>query len=194
MNCNLILASASPRRIDILSKSGIKFETFPSNIDESCSDIYSLDIPLKLAYEKAYSVSLKYPERIVAGFDTVVVLNGKVYGKPVDSREAENFLLEFSGKTHSVITGVSIILFSESISCCFAESTFVKFKNIDTNVIKEYCSRVNVLDKAGAYAIQEHGDMLIDSVLGDIDNVIGLPRKRFMESLTAIKSSLLINA
>lgn len=194
MDSGLILASTSPRRIDILNKLDIKFEVISSNVDESVTDIYSLDIPLKLSYEKAYSVSLKHPDRIVAGFDTVVVFKEKVYGKPVSIAEAESFLLAFSGKTHSVITGVSIIFLSKNIFCCFAESTFVKFKNIDLQTAREYCSRVNVLDKAGGYAIQEYGDMLVESVSGDIDNVIGLPAKRFIESLRVVRNSLAVNA
>ena len=119
--------------------------------------------------------------RTILGADTVVTLDGRLFGKPRDLPHAEEMLLALQGKTHEVITGVTVITPSHTSS--FFESTRVTFHPLGTAQIRDYLARVHVLDKAGAYAIQEHGDLIIESISGSFSNVVGLPQERLRTAL-----------
>ena len=161
----IILASASPRRSELLARAGIPFEVRVSDAAEDNSQgIEPSELVRRNALAKAFSVAVRFPERTVLGADTIVSLGGKIYGKPADLRDAERMLRELSGKTHSVFTGAA-----------FAEESRVTFKTLSGVEISEYLKCVDALDKAGAYAAQERGSMIIEKIDGNFDNVMGLP-------------------
>lgn len=183
----LILASRSPRRIDILKKMGYNFKIIPADINEEAVDCnISTYIPLKLAELKAESVGLMYPTDLIIGMDTMVFYKNKIFGKPNNDEEAELYLKTLSGKWHSVISGVCILSISKSKKFVFSEQSKVKFKKLKIGEIKKYLDLTNPLDKAGGYAIQEYGDMLIEKVVGSIDNIIGFPTEKFLKVINII--------
>lgn len=171
---NIILASASPRRQELLKYIVPEFEIIPADIDETLPE----NIPAEesaefLAVKKAKHISGKYPESIVIGSDTVVVINGEILGKPKDAADAEKMLRKLSGNTHAVITGVCISCgnITDSFSC----RTLVKFFPLTDEEIQKYIATGEPMDKAGAYGIQGKGCLLAESVEGDFFNVVGLP-------------------
>ena len=125
---------------------------------------------------KAREISAQYPEAVVLGADTLVALGGEIMGKPYDTEDAICMLESLSGRVHEVCTGVCI--------CCGTEEqvffavTWVRFRNFGQDLIRDYMEGVNVMDKAGAYAIQEQGEMLVNKVEGSFDNVVGLPMEQ----------------
>lgn len=173
----LILASASPRRVELLQSLRVMFEWVPSRAEEihdlSISAVKLCDIN---AERKADEVARRYPDRIVLGADTLVILDGQAMGKPRDLRHAKEMLAELSGKTHQVVTGVC--LSSAKRKSIFSETTEVRFKPLTPAIIEDYISRVHVLDKAGAYGIQEEGEMIVAGITGSFSNVVGLPLER----------------
>jgi len=178
----IILASGSPRRRDLLTEAGIKFEVVISPAEE----IHDTQIPLYLLCEenaklKALAVAQDYPNAIVIGADTLVSIDDIPLGKPKDEDDARRMLRRLSGQTQDVCTGVSLVK-NESVHC-FHVITQVLFKNLSDRLIRDYMKKVNVMDKAGAYAVQEHGEMIIECVKGDYDNVVGLPVARLVEEL-----------
>ena len=136
-------------------------------------------LALENALRKAEEVAARFPEDLVIGADTVIEFENRILGKPENMDDAFRMLSIFSGKTHCVTTGCAIICHSRSIRIRFAETSRVTFKSLDAETIRRYLSLVPVLDKAGAYAIQDHGEMLIESLEGSLDNVIGFPTDRF---------------
>lgn len=188
---HIILASASPRRSQLLSEAGICFEVYPSDAEEDSNpSAEPATLVCANALLKAESVAQKFPTKIVLGADTVVALDGKIFGKPKDEEEAFEILSTLSGKTHSVFTGVALVIQVSPYTCgsCLkrdvrcAESK-VHFKKLSPDEIRQYISKVPVLDKAGAYAAQEHGSMIIEKIEGEFDNVMGLPIKLVREIL-----------
>ncbi len=189
----IILASASPRRKELLEKAGIDFDIIVSNEEEFAD---SFADPMQEAIEnaklKATSVARKNPNRPVLGADTVVVLDGKVYGKPKDLEEAKKMLSELSGRTHSVFTGICAVQVEKNgeINIVLdARESRVTFKQLSSEQIDDYLAKVNVLDKAGAYAAQEHGKSIIENIDGAFDNVMGLPVdacKKILDTLSKI--------
>ena len=182
----LILASASPRRQELLQQAGIEFKVNPAEIPE-------LNLPgetptesvQRLAEAKARAVADCFPDRIVLGADTLVSLAGKPLGKPMDLPEARLLLQRLSARTHEVHTGVCICqknLFCQTWLC----TSRVTFKDLHPADIDRYLQLVNPLDKAGAYALQEHGEMIIAAVEGDRSNVIGLPIQQVLQKLKEI--------
>ncbi len=176
----LILASASPRRSELLRAASIDFDVEIADVDESADCSISSDrLAVENALLKASSVANLFANRLVLGADTVVALDGKVYGKPRDIDEAISMLKILRGRTHSVFTGVALVAKIDgelrSITAC-GESK-VSFKNLSEAEIRLYISKVNVMDKAGAYAAQEQGSMIIENIEGEFDNVMGLPVK-----------------
>lgn len=180
----LILASASPRRSQLLRQAGIAFEAIPSKAEEIVEDDPE-DMVLRNAKLKAESVALAHPQRLVLGSDTTVALGRRTFGKPKDIGQAKQMLGELSGKTHTVYTAVALVkstpsgLESSSGIC----ASKVSFKKLDTAAIDRYLEKVNVLDKAGAYAAQECADMIIEKIEGPFDNVMGLPISTVKELL-----------
>ena len=185
---SFILASASPRRRRILAEAGFSFTVYPVDCAEynELSGVSAEDIPVLNAILKARTAARANPGVFVLGADTVIVSGGRSVGKPADKSEAEMILAELSGKVHHVITGTALIHPDGSLES-FSEITEVRFKSYDIAVIRDYMSKVNVLDKAGAYAIQEHGDMLAESINGSFANVEGLPIERLSKTFPQLK-------
>ena len=172
---SLILASGSPRRRDLLGAAGFDFDVVTSNAEESASaDCEPAALAKHNASVKAISVAQDADETaVVIGADTIVVLDGTVFGKPADEAEAQSFLRELSGRTHQVITGVCLVCGDAYLA--FHETTDVTFKQLDDETIAAYVATGEPLDKAGAYGIQGHGALLIEGICGDYYSVMGLP-------------------
>jgi len=171
----LLLASASPRRKDLLRAAGFDFSILPANVDEWMdAEADPEELVFQNAQAKAMAVSLQNPHPIVLGADTVVVLNERILGKPADKGEAISMLSGLSGKTHLVVTGVALCRAGKLLEL-FCDRTFVTFRKLDLTEIENYITFVNVMDKAGAYALQEKGECIIQSIDGSRSNVIGLP-------------------
>jgi septum formation protein len=179
---HLILASSSPRRKELLANIQLKFEVSSSDVDESFSPELSPDeVVMTLAEKKAKAVALNYPHSFVLGADTIVVLDGKILGKPNDEREAFDMLRQLSGRTHEVYTGVAIV--SPSGFTRFYERTAVTFWELTETEINMYVSSGEPLDKAGAYGIQQLGSLLVKEIQGDYFSVVGLPLARTVREL-----------
>jgi len=180
----LILASASPRRAELLQQLKLKFQVVPGRTPEILDDQLS---PLELcqinAHRKARAVAKKHPDSLVLGADTLVFLGGEIMGKPASRAEAERMLTRLQGRTHQVVTGISLIHLRAHRERIFAVSTDVMFHPLDAGQIRDYLARVNPLDKAGAYAIQEHGEKIIAEISGSYSNVVGLPLERLRTEL-----------
>ena len=174
----LILASASPRRRELLGQLGIAFEVITADIDEhdaqSAPQLTPVELARDNALRKAQAVADLNPGRWVLGADTVVAREGHLLGKPSSLDEAGKFLRLLSGHAHDVITGCALIS-PGSDTKIFHEISRVTFRVLSGDTIERYLAAVNVLDKAGAYALQEHGDWIIEGVEGSRANVIGLP-------------------
>ena len=182
----LILASASPRRAELLQQLKLEFEVVPSDAKEVSDDYLS---PLELcqlnAHRKARVVAKKMPDSLILGADTLVFLNRKNFGKPADMAEAKKMLLQLQGRTHQVVTGTCLIHLRIHAERIFAVSTDVTFRPLGPEQIDEYLAKINPLDKAGAYAIQENGEMIVSEISGSFSNVVGLPIERVEAELTA---------
>lgn len=182
-NRPIILASGSPRRQELLQLVGIPFEVIPSNVDEDVElvDGDFDDYVQKLALKKASAVSESVDDALVIAADTIVVFDGEVYPKPSSVEQAECFLTRFSGKTHSVFTGVCIQTNTKSL--LFSEETKVTFNNLDETLVKAYVQSGDSKDKAGGYGIQTAGALLVKEIEGDYLNVVGLPLSKIVERL-----------
>lgn len=168
----IILASASPRRRELLSLITTDFKVMPSKADETIPDGLSCEKAVEyLSLVKAKSI--KSPDDIIIGADTIVTIDGKMLGKPENDDDAFNMLSFLSGKTHSVYTGVTVIKGDKTTT--FSEKTDVEFFTLTDDEIKEYIASGEHSDKAGSYAIQGKGALFVKSIKGDYPNVIGLP-------------------
>ena len=191
LDAPVILASASPRRSELLKNAGIIFEVYTSHAEE----IKNQDVSVKMLCElnakrKASWVAQKFSDRLVIGADTLVTMDGKIYGKPFAKEDAIKNLLELQGRTHSVITGVALLCEMHCFEKLFHVETKVVLKELSENQILRYYEKVNPLDKAGGYAIQEYGDMIIDHIDGSYSNVMGLPIVELKMQIESIKNSL----
>jgi septum formation protein len=175
----IILASASPRRAELLRGMGLTFEIVPSKVDEvTAGALMPSEVAITNACRKAISVADAHRDAMVIGADTVVVIGNRLLGKPADTHEAALMLGELSGRTHEVTTGVCLVRRSTGDLAVFAETTRVTFHRLTARQIREYIDQVPVLDKAGAYAIQDRGDALVRKFSGSFTNVVGLPVER----------------
>ena len=174
----IILASASPRRSALLKEAGPAF----ASMRIMTADVKEGDDPLENAMRKAGAVAQLNPQALVIGADTVIRFEGKTIGKPADLEDAKRILAMLSGHTHDVATGVCVRCVEADILVRFEEATHVTFRTLTPEIIDKYVRDVNVLDKAGAYAIQEHGEDIIESIDGSLTNVIGLPVERLKET------------
>lgn len=180
----IILASASPRRKEILQNTKLKFEIQKSNIDEVVLENESpLNMVVRLAHEKAFDVAQKNREKLVIGADTIVVLDDEVLGKPKDKNEAYQMIKKLSNKTHKVITGISLINLKQGIVVNDYVISLVTFKDLSEDSIKDYINTNESLDKAGAYGIQGYGALLVDNIQGDYFNIVGLPISKLSDLL-----------
>ena len=178
-----ILASASPRRRELFGLISDDFRIVPSNAEETAPDgIAAENLPERLARLKAGDIAAKYPFDTVIGADTVVILDGRVLGKPENPEDAVRMLTALSGKKHKVITGCAVC---KNGACrSFSSVTEVEFYPLDDREISDYVATGEPLDKAGAYGIQGRGALFVKSVNGDYFNVVGLPvaaLRRFIE-------------
>ena len=180
----VILASASPRRSELLASMDIEFEVVPSHVEELI-DGYDFipDLCEANARIKAEPIADLHPECLVVAADTMVYLEDTLYGKPTDLDDAHRMLTRLQGRTHQVTTGVSLIYHNEEISKSFSVITNVTFLSLDAGHISEYLAKIDPLDKAGGYAIQEHKQMIAKRVSGSVSNVVGLPVERLKEEL-----------
>lgn len=179
---NLILASSSPRRKELLENLHISFEVSSSDVDESFDPALTPgEIVMELSNRKAKAVSEQNPDSFVIGADTVVVLEGSVLGKPKDRSEAYFMLKNLSGKTHSVFTGVSIIGPEKEKN--FYVKTDVVFWELSDEEINAYIDTSEPFDKAGAYGIQGFGSVLVKEINGDYFSVVGLPVSKTVREL-----------
>lgn len=182
----VLLASASPRRADLLRQCGVKFQIDPAGIREVEEKHLSAGETARVnAYRKARAAATKHPTAIVLGVDTVVALGAALFGKPATLREAEQMLWKLQGKTHRVLTGVCLLHGQAHRQKIFVEETAVTFHPLTRAQIRRYHAEVNPLDKAGAYGIQEKGEMLVEAIFGSLTNVIGLPLARLVTELAA---------
>jgi septum formation protein len=172
----IVLASASPRRVELLTQVGLDFEVMPSSVEENFDETLSPEqIVCDLAYRKAKHVAdLIEGNSLVIGADTIV-LSEKILGKPSDKREAYKILNSLQGKWHEVITGVVIIDTENSTSKVDYEKTRVKMRNMSAEMIENYINTGEPMDKAGAYGIQGLGAVLVERIEGCYFNVVGLP-------------------
>ena len=180
----VILASASPRRSQLLASMDIEFEVVPSHVEELI-DGYDFipDLCEANARIKAEPIADIHPECLVIAADTMVYLEDTLFGKPTDIDDAHRMLIRLQGRTHQVTTGVSLIYHNEEISKSFSVITNVTFLSLDAGQISEYLAKIDPLDKAGGYAIQEHKQMIAKRVSGSVSNVVGLPVERLKEEL-----------
>lgn len=179
----IVLASASPRRKELLERAGLAFEVVPSPAEE-VHDASMLPAALceLNASLKAEAVADVRPDATVIGSDTLVFIDNEPLGKPVDHAEARTMLARLAGRTHQVRTGVCVI-FPDGRRKVFHETTDVTFLPLDATAIDDYLSRVDPLDKAGAYGIQEHGERIVEHIDGSFKNVMGLPIERLLEAM-----------
>ena len=182
----LVLASASPRRRHLLADAGYELVVDPADIDESVHDDETPAAAAeRLARSKAETVARRHPAEVVVGADTVVACgNDTILGKPSSREDAKRMLRQLSGTVHQVITGVAIRRLDPPLDKSWTAVSRVHFQTLSAATIEHYLDRVDTLDKAGAYAIQEHGNMLIERVDGPVSNVIGLPVEQVAERLT----------
>lgn len=180
----IILASASPRRQDLLRAAGVSFDVLPAEVPELHDPAFTArELSQFNAHRKARVIARRFPDRLVLGADTLVVLGSRVYGKPADEAEAFRMLSELQGRTHEVVTGVCLLHEQVGRECLFVEGTAVTFRALTPADIRAYLDRIHPLDKAGAYAIQEHGDRIVARITGSYGNVVGLPVERVVEVL-----------
>ncbi len=180
----IILASGSPRRKELLEKIGLKFEVAVGDIEEDLHNgLPPHELAEKLSLEKARSAAAKYTDAIIIAADTIGVLEDKIIGKPHTAAEAKKMLSMLSGKMHLVITGYTILDTGTQKSVTKSVSTKVYFRCLTKAEIATYVKTGEPLDKAGAYAIQGLGALIVDKIEGDYYNVMGLPLSSLMESL-----------
>jgi len=181
----IILASASPRRRQLLAEHGYTFTVQPADIEEVMLPEMNVgDITLYNARLKALAVAEKNPEAIVIGVDTLVALDGMSLGKPADMNEAFDMLSRLSGRIHEVYSGVWIARQASKAHRALVEVSRVKFRAFDEAQIRDYMERIHPLDKAGAYAAQDDGpEGIIESIEGSRTNVVGLPMKALAKML-----------
>ncbi len=182
----LILASASPRRIELLRDLGVKFQVVPSDAVELHNEQLTARETSQLnAYRKARAVAKRFPDALVLGADTLVYLDSSLFGKPANLDEAQRMLQQLQGRTHQVVTGVCLLHLRGHRDRLFAESTNVTFRRLTPDQIHRYVTSMNPLDKAGAYAIQEGGEEIIREISGSYSNVVGLPLEKLQAELKA---------
>jgi septum formation protein len=175
----LLLASASPRRRELLGRAGVAFEVSPADIDESARDGESPEqLAARLARDKALHVARRSgadPPRWVLGADTIVVLEGLVYGKPADAEDAARILGALRGRTHRVVTAVALARSDGAALREIRVESRVTLRAASDPEIRAYVATGEPLDKAGAYAVQGFGGRLVERIEGSLSNVIGLP-------------------
>ena len=179
---NIILASASPRRKEILENTNVKFKIMASSIEELRLEGESpCQMVMRLAFEKGIDIASRQKSDLVISADTIVVLDNTVLGKPKDEIEARKMITSLSGRTHQVITGISLINLDNNKNS--QSITITASSNLSEEDINDYIRTKESLDKAGAYGIQGYGALLVEEIQGDYFNIVGLPISRLSDLL-----------
>jgi septum formation protein len=187
----LILASASPRRAELLKQAGIPFRRIVSGVDEDLHDPADPEKHVQeLSRRKAKDVAGRLSSGIVLGADTIVVLDEHILGKPADEKEAAEMLAMLSGRTHQVYTGLTLIDAARRTSVDHVEITAVTFRELSDEEIAEYVATGEPMDKAGAYGIQGRGALLVSGIKGCYFNVVGLPLAGLMEAMRRLEEKI----
>ena len=181
----LILASASPRRRELLAQLGVPFEVQAAGVTEH--EEPGTDPRIMVAHNaalKAEWVAARHPDAVVLSADTTVFIDQQALNKPRDDAEARAMLRRLSGRTHTVFTGLAVRRRRDGLAIDEGVASEVTFKSLDDATIERYLSRVHTLDKAGGYAIQEHGDLIVAGYRGSFSNIVGLPLDETKQILT----------
>lgn len=182
----LILASASPRRAELLKLLNVRFRILPGAVEEVAQEHLSpFEVCQLNAHRKTRAVAKQIPDALVLGADTLVFLDDEILGKPRNLADARRMLGRLQGRTHQVVTGVCLMHLRAHRERIFAVSTDVLFHPLNETQIRDYLAKIHPLDKAGAYAIQESGEMIVSEISGSYSNVVGLP----VEQLRAVLSA-----
>ncbi len=180
---NVILASSSPRRMEILADMGVKYEVIPANIDESeIKSRFPFLLVEKLAKAKAEHIACEHRSDTVIAADTIVVLDGKVYGKPHDRARAFDMIKKLNGCTHVVYTGVCVMCEGKKVVACV--KSLVTFKTLTDEQIYAYIDDCKPFDKAGAYGIQDK--RIVKKYSGSYSNIMGLPKEKLGDILVRV--------
>jgi septum formation protein len=188
----LILASSSPSKCDILTRLGLNFEVDPANIDEKSFRGVGPEILVKeLAAAKGISVSKRHTDGLILSADTVIVSGGSVVGKPLDRCDALRILTDLNGRTHEVLTGLMVLDLSNERSSSKVVVTSVRFRQQSHEALARYVATGEPMGKAGAYALQGMGALLVEEVDGEYTNVLGLPVSAFVDALSELGYELI---
>jgi septum formation protein len=185
----IILASASPRRRELLAQAGYRFEVVPSDVDESALEGGTAgprERAEALALAKAQSVASRYPDALVIGADTIVDCEGEIIGKPTDAEEAEAITRRLFSAPHKVITGLALVRLRDNTQVVRSDVTIVYPRKMTEEQIAKHIAGGSWEGKAGAYAIQETGDEFVDHIEGSLTNVMGLPMELLQQLLSGI--------
>ena len=185
-NKKIILASLSSRRKELLKKWGLVFDIVPSKIEETCNLKRPSSVVKYLSYKKAELIKKNNPNYIVIGSDTIVFLNGKILGKPINKQQSISMLKELNGSTHRVYTGVSIL--SSKLNVVFYDVAVVKMKKLADDELQKFFGKH--MDKAGSYDIQDNKDSFVKKIYGDSFTVVGLPHIKLKEKLKLLNISI----
>jgi len=186
----IILASASPRRKELLTQAGYQFEVVPPDVDESsfaAAGVRADEYAERLALAKSRSVAERFADRVVIGADTVVDFAGEIIGKAADARQAEQITRKLFSAPHKVITGLAIVRLSDGTQLVASDTTTVHPKRMTARQIAEHIGSGTWRDKAGAYAIQETGDQFVERIEGSLTNVMGLPMELLERMLALVR-------
>jgi septum formation protein len=186
-SASIILASASPRRRQLLAQAGYEFTVVPPDTDESAfsaEGIEACKYAERLASAKAKSVARKHPDSFVIGADTIVDYRGRIIGKPADAKQAEQITRKLFSAPHKVITGIAIVRLHDNVELVESDTTTVYPKKMTAEQIAAHIEGGSWQDKAGAYGIKETGDEFVERIEGSLTNVMGLPME-LLESLLA---------
>ena len=181
----LILASASPRRKEILSEHFANFKVVVSDVDERAINLSPSEMSLDLAKQKAYAVFSKHNDDIILACDTIVVFQGEIFNKPVNKDDARRMLRALSGNMHFVLS--SYVLISKDFEIAKTVKSIVYFNELDDDLIDRYIESGSPMDKAGAYGMQDKEFNLVKKIRGSYDNVKGLPIESILEDIKRFK-------
>jgi len=183
---SFILASGSPRRRELLEQLGARFQVETASVEELDDPNFT---PRELcranAFRKAQVVAMWHPAKLVIGADTLVHVDNETFGKPASLAEARRMLRRLSGRTHEVTTACCLVQWRPPRRVVFEETTRVCFAALSDRQIRNYLAAIDPLDKAGAYAIQQHGEWIVEALEGSFTNVVGLPVERLRDELAS---------
>ena len=184
LSASLVLASCSPRRAALLTEARFEFERVSPRVEEKFDvDLTLRELTTWNAMRKGVPVARAYPDKVVLAADTLIALEDEIIGKPADLEQAEQILRRLSGRTHEVCSAVFICRFATGQPAMFHEFSRVRFRRLSSATIQNYITKVNPLDKAGAYAAQGRGAEIIAKIDGSYTNVVGLPMEKTLAAL-----------